>query len=181
MEQTTSGELPNWLLDISAFYGGKRAFKLEVPFWLNAYPDLLELIDESQKRGEIIAIPTTGDMYYKDGVPQVFNVEILASTWRQLREANRKHARRQITREGKRLHVEAGYNHDVYNANIIDVADEARHHLNRLRTEQDIVVRRGHEMRLQKLKLIKGDELREQYPDLYATIRTALEMVPEAA
>lgn len=184
--QSTPSELPNWLLDIAAYYGGKRVFKLEVPFWLNAYPDLLALLDESQKQGEIIAIPTTGDMYnYAEGIPQTFNVEILANTWRKLREANREHARRQITREGKRLHVEAGYNHDVYNANIIDIADEARHHLNRLNTKQDPPdppnVRRAHEMRLQKIKLIKGDELREQYPDLYASIRQALEMKPEAA
>jgi hypothetical protein len=168
------------LLDISAFYGGKREFKLEVPFWLNAYPDLLQLLDESQRSGEIIAIPTTGDMYdYAKNIPQIFNVEILANTWRRLREANRQQARRQITRDGQKLHVETGYNHDIYNANINDVADDARHHLSKLHTEYDVRVRRAHEMRLQKIKLIRGDDLREHYPDVYADIRLTLGMTPE--
>lgn len=173
MAQTTQSELPDWLLDISKYYGGRAMFKLEVPYWLQAYPDLLELIDRSQKEGQIIAIPVAGDMYYNDGVPQTFNVEILANTWRRLREANRERSRRQTTVDGKEYDLRNGKNHEVAISAIEDLAVNVECWIRNL-SDPNPKKRNGSERFLQTTLSLRGRDLERSRPDLYRRIRDAL-------
>jgi hypothetical protein len=175
MEQ--SGELSNkscgdWLRAIWEHHDRKASFELNVPDWVQDYPNLMQLIQDDKRKHRIRAWPCKdyGDMD-NVGTPNVIKVEITPSTLRELEPPETVH--RQTTVSGRPFDLRNRVNQEIWMARAQDLAINCECWLRNL-SDPFSKKRNASERCLQTALSLRGKDLEDTFPELYATMRDAL-------
>ncbi len=180
VQQETS--LPEYLARSWQHHGKARSYDLEVEQWLGEYPNLLDLIDADD--GSLFdARPNSGTMLDDGKTPALITIALKPRTLERLKAATRERPgprsnNRQLTIEGKEIDLRNRANFDLVNADIRNVENLARSYMHQFRTRPTKRQRRRLICELDRLMLLRGQELSRPLYDSIC-LRLGMEVPPD--
>jgi len=167
---------PEWLQRAYQHYGRARKFDLDMQYWIQEYPNLLDLIHVAN--GPLLeALPIPGTTLEDGKTPALVTVSLMPRTLELLRASRQKPGpksnRTFVTIEGREIDLRNRCNFDLFHAHIEDVENVAESYLHQLRNETTKGQRRACMCQLHRVLLLKGPELRR---DLLGSILLRLGM-----
>jgi hypothetical protein len=163
------------MLEAWKYYGKQATFDLARGDWITAYPDLVELLEESKQFGAEV-YPNKSCLDPEDGNPLVFFIKLPVNLQQQFEQRNQKIVRRQITIDGKEVDLRNGRNHMLLTCKLENLQSLLPHWVNMLLHEPDSKTKRSIEMNLERLIAYRGHELP---PDVKQSILDALASIDQ--
>jgi len=162
---------PEWLQRAWQHYGRARKFDLDVQYWIQEYPNLLDLIHVAN--GPLLeALPIPGTTLEDGQTPALVTISLMPRTLELLKAGPRerpgpKTNGRQVTIEGREIDLRNRANFDLLHARIENVENVAESYLHQIRNNHTKAQRRACMCQLHRLLLLRGPQLRR---DLFGSV-----------